>query len=207
MSDSGPDLVPPKEKRSGRRWLFIVAGIALAFVAYAFSVQATDVDLSQIKDETRREQLFRILRALAHPDLVQYDTQEILVTADLSVPCSDGTVENAQVEPYIVVSPPCGNPGDMVTVEGFGFQPETSAALDFIPDSEFAITLSLARFDTDATGRFSIEVELPARESGDLSEDPGEDQNPGGDVDQPGIGLDRQQRKRYRGHRHHPGLR
>jgi phosphonate ABC transporter permease subunit PhnE len=165
VSGNGPNLVPPKEKRSGRRWLLIVLGIALVFVAYAFSVEATDVDLTQIKDETRREQLFRILRALAHPDLVQYDTQEILVTADLFVPCSDGTVEYAESEPYIVVTPTCGNPGDIVTVVGFGFAPETSAGLDFVPDSEFAVRLTLARFDTDADGRFAVDVELPARES------------------------------------------
>ena len=75
MSDDKPALVPEKEKRSSRRWFVIILGLTLAFVAYAFSVQATDVDLSQIKDETRREQLFRILRALAHPDLVQFDTE------------------------------------------------------------------------------------------------------------------------------------
>jgi phosphonate ABC transporter permease subunit PhnE len=165
VSDSGPDLVPPKEKRSGRRWLLIVLGISLAFFAYAFSVQATDVDLSQIKDETRREQLFRILRALAHPDLVTHDIQEILVSADIYVPCSHGAIAGDQIEPYIVVSPLCGNPRDIVTVAGFGFEANRSAGLDFIPDSEFDITLTLARFDTDADGRFSIDVELPDRES------------------------------------------
>ena len=165
MSDEQPAVVPKKEKRSSRRWFVIILGLTLAFVAYAFSVQATDVDLSQIKDETRREQLFRILRALAHPDLVQFDTQEVLVTFDLFVPCSGDASENGAVEPYIVVTPPCGNPGDVVTVEGYGFEADTSAGLDFIPDSEFAINLTLARFDTDGDGRFTADVELPDRES------------------------------------------
>jgi phosphonate ABC transporter permease subunit PhnE len=165
VSASNANPVPKTEKRHTRRWFVIVLGITFAFVAYAFSVQATEVDLSQIKDETRREQLFRILRALAHPDLVQFDTEDILVTFDLYVPCSDGPIENDLTEPYIVVTPPCGNPGDTVTVEGYGFQPETSAGLDFVPDSDFPITLTLARFDTDADGLFTVEVELPARES------------------------------------------
>ncbi len=145
--------------------MIIVLSLALGFVVYAFSVQATDVDLSQIKDETRREQLFRILRALAHPDLVQFDIEEITVTVDLYVPCSGVIPEADLTEPYIIVSPSCGNPGDLVTIEGFGFQPATSAGIDFVPDSEFAITLLLARFETDADGRFSVEAELPARES------------------------------------------
>jgi phosphonate ABC transporter permease subunit PhnE len=165
VSDDKPALVPEKEKRSSRRWFVIILGLTLAFVAYAFSVQATDVDLSQIKDETRREQLFRILRALAHPDLVQFDTEEVTVIADIYLPCSGTTAENGQVEPYIVVVPECGNPGDIVTIEGFGFEAEKSAGLDFIPDSDFAITLTLARFDTDADGHFSVEAELPDRVS------------------------------------------
>ncbi len=165
MSDDRTEVSEPKPKRSGRRWAMIIIGIAIGFVAYAFSVQATDVDLSQIKDETRREQLFRILRALAQPDLVQYDTEEILVTADVFVPCSGTTPESSRTEPYILVDPPCGDPGDIVTVQGFGFEPETSAGLDFVPDSEFAITLTLDRFETDSDGGFSIEIELPDRES------------------------------------------
>ena len=163
MSDDKPALVPEKEKRSSRRWFVIILGLTLAFVAYAFSVQATDVDLSQIKDETRREQLFRILRALAHPDLVQFDTEEVTVIADIYLPCSDSTPENGLVEPYIIVVPECGNPGDIVAIEGFGFEADTSAGLDFIPDSDFAITLTLARFDTDSEGHFSVEAELPDR--------------------------------------------
>jgi phosphonate ABC transporter permease subunit PhnE len=165
VSDDKPALIPEKQKRSSRRWFVIILGLTLAFVAYAFSVQATDVDLSQIKDETRREQLFRILRALAHPDLVQFDTEEVTVIADIYLPCSDTTPENNLVEPYIVVVPECGNPGDIVTIEGFGFEADTSAGLDFIPDSDFAITLTLARFDTDSEGHFSVEAELPDRMS------------------------------------------
>jgi phosphonate ABC transporter permease subunit PhnE len=165
VSDDKPALIPEKQKRSSRRWFVIILGLTLAFVAYAFSVQATDVDLSQIKDETRREQLFRILRALAHPDLVQFDTEEVTVIADIYLPCSDTTPENNLVEPYIVVVPECGNPGDLVTIEGFGFEANTSAGLDFIPESDFAITLTLARFDTDSEGHFSVEAELPDRMS------------------------------------------
>lgn len=168
MSDDKPALVPEKERRSSRRWFVIILGLTLAFVAYAFSVQATDVDLSQIKDETRREQLFRILRALAHPDLVQFDTEEVTVIADIYLPCSDAEAENDLVEPYIVVIPECGNPGDIVTIEGFGFEAEKSAGLDFIPESDFAITLTLARFNTDADGHFSVEATLPDR----ISENP-----------------------------------
>lgn len=161
--ERGP--LPTKPKRSARRWAFIILGIALAFIVYAFSVQKTDVDLSQIRDETRREQLFRILRALANPDLVTYDQASVIVRTDVHVPCGPTLEATEPVEPYIVVTPSCGSPGDVVTIEGFGFVPNTAAGVDFVPDSEFAITLQMARFETDADGRFSVQAELPRRES------------------------------------------
>lgn len=160
------ETIPPVHpKRSPRRWLTIIMGIVIAFVVYAFTVEKTDVDLSQIRDETRREQLFRILRALANPDLVTYDQAEVVVSADVHVPCGPELPEVAQSEPYVVVTPSCGNPGDIVTIEGFGFVPGVAAGVDFVPDSEFAVTLQMARFETDANGRFSVQAELPSRES------------------------------------------
>ncbi len=165
MSDEVPDLVTGKPKRSPRRWAVIMLSFLVGFVVYAFTVQKTDVDLSQIQDETRREQLFRILRALANPDLVTYDQAEVIVTADVFVPCGPAAAEPEQSEPYIVVTPSCGDPGDTVTIEGFGFVPGTAAGIDFVPDSEFAVTLQMARFETDADGRFTVAAELPSRES------------------------------------------
>jgi hypothetical protein len=165
VSADDQTIPPLRPKRSPRRWLTIIMGVVIAFVVYAFTVEKTDVDLSQIRDETRREQLFRILRALANPDLVTYDQAEVVVSADVHVPCGPELPEVAQSEPYVVVTPSCGNPGDIVTIEGFGFVPGVAAGVDFVPDSEFAVTLQMARFETDATGRFSVQAELPSRES------------------------------------------
>ncbi len=164
MSDEIPDLTEAPQ-RARRRWGVILLGIFIAFVVYAFSVEKTDVDLSQIQDETRREQLFRILRALAAPDLVTYDQAEVTVSVDVFVPCGPTVDASDQDEPYIVVTPSCGSPGDIVIIEGFGFDPDRAAGVDFVPDSEFAVTLQMARFDTDSNGQFSVEAELPSRES------------------------------------------
>ena len=148
-----------------RRWGIILLSFLVAFVVYAFSVEKTDVDLSQVRDETRREQLVRIIRALANPDLIQYDQHEILVIADVYVPCGPTPETAGTTEPYIIVTPNCGEPGDIVTIEGFGFASQSSAGIDFIPDSEFAVTLLMARFESDVDGHFSVEAELPARTS------------------------------------------
>ncbi len=165
MSGEGDGRSPFERKRSPRRWMLIILGLLAGFVVYAFTVEKTEVDLSQIRDETRREQLFRIVRALANPDLVTYDQAEVLVSTEVFVPCGPDLSDVEPSEPYIVVTPACGSPGDEVTIEGFGFVPGAAAGVDFVPDSEFAVTLQMARFETDADGRFSVTAELPSRES------------------------------------------
>ena len=175
MADSGersPGSGRVSRRRALRRSIGLAAGIVIAVITFAFAFHTTDVNLDKIQEETRRESLVRILRALAHPNLTTYDRQEFVVSAPLLMPCP---VEAAQPESdtslgtYLVIEPSCISSGGTATVEGFGFEPEISGIISFIPDSEFAVSLDLARFEADGEGRFSVEVGLPeGRDSIDL---------------------------------------
>ncbi len=157
---------PENDQRRMRRWLTLGLAIIVALVVYGFGFETTDVDLGQVRNEDRREQLYRILRALARPDLTTYDFDEVTVMVPISVPCgTDPATPEPEGNTYLVVTPSCAAPGDTVTIEGFGFEPNASAGLDFIPNSEFAISLPLARFETDAEGHFTTTAEIPDRES------------------------------------------
>ncbi len=156
------------KNRSKRRRRAIILGGLTAFLLYGLAVQKTDVDLAEIQSTQRRESLVRIMRALAHPTLVRYDSEELTISADMLVPCPDGAevpaVDTTQAT-YLVVTPSCVAPGATVTVEGHGFTPNFDVAVEFRPESDFDITRRMDSFTTDDNGNFTGSVTIPNRES------------------------------------------
>ncbi|HJR91588.1 MAG TPA: hypothetical protein VJ938_04045, partial [Acidimicrobiia bacterium] len=157
----GGDTKPPGEGRRRRHPLFLILGIVLGIVVYAIAFQQTQVSLDEITSETRQQSLARILRALAQPELVTYDTRDSVVETEIGVPCGPALATSDR----ITVTPDCAAPGETVTVTGSGFDPRQNVEIEFVPDSEFAITLRMAAVTTDADGDFSAEFILPDRES------------------------------------------
>jgi len=148
------------------RSLAVGACIVLAVVIYAYGFEVTQINLDEAREPRRQEQLVRILRALAQPDILEYDTEEFVVNAPIQVPC----VTNAPAPeapaangPYLVLTPPCADPGAEITVEGFNFEPNTAGPLNFIPPS--GVSLQMGRIETDANGYFTLTARLPRRES------------------------------------------
>ncbi|HET9259918.1 MAG TPA: ABC transporter permease subunit [Acidimicrobiia bacterium] len=148
-------------KKKPRRRLWLVLGIVLGIVIYALAVDRTGVSLDEITSETRQAQLVRIIRALARPELVTYDFEDDNTDVDFFIPCVGDPAPIT--EGPVTVDPSCGEPEEMVTVTGSGFDPFVSGRIQFIPDSEFEVTLPLAVFEADGSGNFTIDVELPDR--------------------------------------------
>lgn len=146
------------------------AAIFAGLVIYAYGFQVTKVNLQETKSERRQTQLVRILRALAKPDLLTYQYKEFEVNAPIMVPCPPEGYTSPAVDtsqPYMLITPPCAAPGDMVVVEGFHFQPNQSGPLSFIPPS--GVKLNLGTIQTDEDGRFRLEVKLPKREANEVN--------------------------------------
>ena len=157
-----------RKPRGWRRWLYILIAILVAFVVYAFAFAKTDVSLEEIQSETRQEQLFRILRALARPDLVTYDKEDLVVTADVYVPCNGSEPAPATPAPNgaaISVTPACAEPGDLFTVDGSGYEPGARVTVNFVPISEFAIVLPQGRATVAEDGTFALSFEAPGRKN------------------------------------------
>ncbi len=147
------------------RWLIIASAIIVVVVVYAFGFSVTDVNFATTRDEQRLTSLTRILRALAHPDILEYDQVVQNVEVPFHLPCPPGSTPPISVdtsEAYIVVSPACAGPGDAVTVEGFKFLPNTSGPVNFIAQS--GVSLQLGSFQTDSNGSFQLTGELPNRQ-------------------------------------------
>ncbi|MDK1009530.1 MAG: ABC transporter permease subunit [Actinomycetota bacterium] len=162
-----------EKRRTWRRPLIIAIAILTTFVVYAFAFAKTDVSLDEIQSEQRQTQLFKILRALAKPDLIHYDAESIIVTADVFVPCNGSEPDSVAPDPTgatIEVTPTCASPGEILTVEGAGFEPGKRVIVNFIPRSDFDIFLRQGTTNVADDGAFTLSFEVPSRESEDTQQ-------------------------------------
>ena len=139
--------------------------IIAAILIYALAFSVTDVDFEATRSEERLTQLTRIIRALAHPDIIEYDQDEVDVEVPYYLPCQEAGEPEITVDqsgPYLVVDPPCAGPKDFVTINGFNFTPGTRGPVNFIPPS--GAKLQIGNFEVDAAGKFTVKTELPNRQ-------------------------------------------
>ncbi|RPI25498.1 MAG: hypothetical protein EHM57_01450, partial [Actinobacteria bacterium] len=156
----------PKRRRRGWRFAGIMAAVILGIVVYAYGFEKTDVDLTEIQSETRQTQLFRILRALARPELFTYESVETNLDTQFMSPCPDGGFTPPAADtanPYIVVEPTCVEPGGELTVSGFGLGVNARGGLFYIADS--GATIRLGDFQTGDDGTFTTVVDTRERAS------------------------------------------
>lgn len=149
------------------RSLGIGLGILVVLVIYAYGFQVTKVNLEETKSERRQQQLVRILRALAQPNLLEYDKEEFRVSLPFYSPCPvEGYTPPAPDEtlPYLVATPACADPRAEVHLEGFNFEPLTTGPINFVPaDSD--VNLQLGSIEIDEEGHFEAVVRIPNRPS------------------------------------------
>ena len=152
-------------ERPAMRWLFIAGAVMLVVVVYAFGFWSTDVNFEEVRSEDRLTQLTRILRALAHPDLFEYDQVEADIELAFHLPCPEAGFPESGPRgsgAYIVVDPVCAGPKEIVSIEGFDFLPGTRGPVNFIAQS--GVKLQLGNFQVDDSGRWSIKAQLPNRQ-------------------------------------------
>ncbi|MCB0045009.1 MAG: ABC transporter permease subunit [Caldilineaceae bacterium] len=139
--------------------------VVIIVVIYAYGFSVTQVNLDELDSPDRQQSLTRILRALARPNFFEFDQEEVAVETPVWVPCPSGEPPAPSVAPasgpYMTVTPACGDPNSEVTVEGFGFAPNSSGPLNFIPPS--GVSLQIGRIETDGGGHFLTTVELRDR--------------------------------------------
>ncbi|MEW6085608.1 MAG: ABC transporter permease subunit [Chloroflexota bacterium] len=147
--------------------------VLVTLVVYAYGFQVTKVNLAETKSENRREQLFRILRALARPNILEYEKEEFVVRVPIMIPCPEAGFTPAPIadttQPYMVVTPSCSDPRTRVQVQGFNFEPLTRGPLNLVP-FDSGVNLQLENIEIDRFGNFQAEVLLPNRPSEDAHE-------------------------------------
>lgn len=153
------------------RSLGIGLGVLVAIFIYAYGFQVTSVDLAETKSEHRRGQLIRILRALAKPELFEYEKEEFEVLLPIMIPCPQDGFTPPEVDtnkPYTVMTPACADPRAIVKIEGFNFDPLSTGPLNFLPAGS-EVKLQLGTIEANEEGYFLIEdVRLRNRPSEEI---------------------------------------
>jgi phosphonate ABC transporter permease subunit PhnE len=149
--------------------------VLLVLIVYAYGFEITKIDLEELRSEQRQTSLVRVTRALAQPDIFEYEQEAEQFTAPVYVSCpADGSMPSVEAPetsgPYVSVTPTCAEPGETVTVEGFNFVPNTTGPVRFVPGSDPAYLVELGNVTalTDADGHFAAEIKLPNRPSDEV---------------------------------------
>jgi phosphonate ABC transporter permease subunit PhnE len=154
-----------KKKPSLLRSLGTALGVVLVVVVFAYGVQVTDVNFETTRSEDRLTQLTRVIRALAKPDIVEYDTEVTDVEIPFYLPCpEDGEIEIPEPDtsrPYLTASEYCASPKENVIIQGYNFSPNSKGPMNFITAS--GVKKQMGNFQVDKDGNFQIEVEIPTR--------------------------------------------
>ena len=155
-----------KKKSSIFKSLRVGLYVAIGILVFAYAFQVTDVNFETTRSEVRITQLTRVLRALAKPELIEYDTEEEDLSTPFYLPCPDnGDIEEVEKntnEAYIQTSVICASPKEIITVEGFNMPPNIKGPINFLAAS--GVKRQLGNFETNSEGYFSLEVEVPTRQ-------------------------------------------
>ena len=54
--------------------------VLLVLIVFAYGFEITDIDLEQLRSEQRQQSLQRVTRALARPDIFEFDQEEDVAT-------------------------------------------------------------------------------------------------------------------------------
>ena len=155
-----------KKRPSLLRSLGTALGIVLVVVVFAYGVQVTNVNFETTRSENRLTQIKRVIRALAKPDIIEYEIEETDTDIPFYLPCpEDQEIEIPDPDtsgPYLTASVYCASPKETVIIQGYNFIPNSKGPLRFFTAS--GIKKPLGDFEADADGYFQVEVEIPTRQ-------------------------------------------
>jgi ABC-type phosphate/phosphonate transport system permease subunit len=153
--------------KSSRLGILIVLGL----VVYAYGFDVVRIDLDEFRKESRKESRERVARALAHPDIFEFDQVEFISSTAVMAPCpasaGDLPATTTIGQGTITINPACADPGTEVQITGSGFTPGSAGPMSFIPSSnpDHELALQMTRIEVDKDGNFEATVEIPERPS------------------------------------------
>jgi phosphonate ABC transporter permease subunit PhnE len=154
-----------RSKRTLLRSIGLGLAVIVTIVVYAYGFQVTKVNFKETRSENRLNRLAYILRELAHPDIIEYEQDELNLEVPFYLPCPETEIqlpEPDKNEPYITTNVACGSSKEPVIIEGYNLDPNAEGPINFITAS--GVKLQQGYFKVDRDGRFTLEIQLPTRQ-------------------------------------------
>lgn len=159
----------PSGSQAALRRLIIVIGAVAALVIFSYGWTVTDIDLAVPQQPVRQQNVGNALRELLSPNVFTQDYDIQTTTTQFAIDCVEDPAAAepaASDQPYIVVTPACGSSGEIVTVEGYNFYPDSLARINWIAtDGDRRIRqtreTNADNFVTHDNGTFSVQIEVP----------------------------------------------
>ena len=154
-----------QDKPSLKKSLITGFAVVLAILVLAYGFQVTKVNFEETRSETRLTQLTRIIRALAHPEIFEFEKVEANIETAIYLPCPEGEMDIPEPNrngPYIELDPSCAGAKEFIIVKGYNFEPDAKGPINFIPPS--GASLTIGDYETDSEGNFEQSVQLPNRQ-------------------------------------------
>lgn len=154
-----------KKQRSLIKSIGLGLAVLVVLVVYAYGFKVTKVNFKETSSEVRLAQLTRILRALAHPDIIEFEQEETHVDAPIYLPCPEGGVELPEPDksgPYLVTDVACAESKESVLVAGYQLPPGSKGPINFLTAS--GAKIQVGKFVVDRNGTFQVTVRMPTRQ-------------------------------------------
>jgi len=141
-----------------------ILAVIIAILVYAYAIEVTQINLEEPQDPQRQAITTRVIRALAHPDILDYKEETYSVNIGILIPC-DGEISDFEFTPdgrTVILSPNCADTTqDVITITGEGFRPKTEGIIRWHPPGDVVTTRALTSFRTDGDGNFTEEFSMP----------------------------------------------
>ncbi len=140
-----------------RRWFLTGLFLLLALAAYVYGYRVTEINPVKLLTSLPKSQ--KILSDLIHPDVFTHETRDAIFDVAFPVPC--GSVAPAPPSssgPQITTSVQCASPGDKITLQGQGLEPNSDVKIQWLLPTGNTLFSTLAK--TGATGSFAAQIDV-----------------------------------------------
>jgi len=140
--------------------------LLIGIVLYGAATLVTDVRPRRLITGLPNVQPY--LRSLFNPDLFERPTEDFIGLSPIMVPCVDPLPEPGRqptVSPTLILSSPCAQVGELLTITGEGFEPNESGQVQWMdplgsPRRAFLDGEQVV-FQADENGRFEATLRVP----------------------------------------------